>query len=119
MPMRKWLVALCVLLVLWDRYGSRLGLNADRIVAVSPGMTMEEVRAILGELVRKEVRHDIRFFCPCNEEQICWDERTTWTYTRKPLMRALSDLGRVSRSGPCRSSARVPSFVGRPCRGLN
>lgn len=91
-PRRKWLIALGVLLalLLWDRYGSRLGLNAERIVAIRPGMTMEEVRAVLGEPVRQEVSRNVRFFCRCNEEQVCWaPERTTWTYTRKPLMRAL------------------------------
>ncbi|MCB0769887.1 MAG: hypothetical protein KDC00_05725 [Flavobacteriales bacterium] len=90
---RKWLVVLFVLLsiVLWDRYGTRLGLNAENILSIRPGMTMVEVRTILGDPVRQEVDRDIKFFCRCNEEQICKEpERTTWTYTRKPVMRALS-----------------------------
>jgi hypothetical protein len=88
----KWLIALSVPLglVLWDRCGSGLGLSAEGILAVSPGMTMEEVRSILGEPLEVEVRSGFDFFCRCNEERVCKEpERTTWTFTRKPVMRAL------------------------------
>lgn len=78
------------LLIAWGWNAFQRKLTADNIIAVQPGMTMEEVLALLGDPERQEVSRDVRFFCHCNEEQICREpERTTWTYTRKPVMRVL------------------------------
>ncbi|MEZ4758077.1 MAG: hypothetical protein R2817_14710 [Flavobacteriales bacterium] len=72
----------------WDWFGSRFRLDADDLLALKPGMTKDEVRVLLGEPLQEEVRRDHKFFCRCNPEQICWrSELTTWTYTRKPLIR--------------------------------
>ncbi len=82
------IVALLAGFFCWDWYGSRFRLDADELLALKPGMTKEEVRFLLGEPLQEEVCRDYKFFCRCNPEQICWQpERTTWTYTRKPLIR--------------------------------
>lgn len=71
-----------------DRWSCKRGLDADEILAVRPGMTMDEVEGILGKPFDKEVRSGYSFYCRCNPEKICWSpERTSWTYTRKPLTR--------------------------------
>lgn len=91
--LRKLLVTFCMLLglVLWDCYGSGFGLSAEGILSVRPGMTTEEVRLILGEPLEVEVRRNFDFYCRCNEERICKEpERTTWAFTRKPVVRVLS-----------------------------
>ena len=77
----------------WDWFGSRLRLDADDLLTLKPGMTKDEVRGLLGEPLQEEVRRDQKFFCRCNPEQICSQaERTSWTYTRKPLIRFLPFL---------------------------
>ncbi len=81
-------VAVLAIALAWDWFGSRFRLDADDLLALKPGMTKDEVRVLLGEPLQEEVRRDYKFFCQCNPEQICWQpERTTWTYTRKPLIR--------------------------------
>ena len=91
----KWLITalLLVALIAWDWYGSRFRLNAEDILAIKPGMTMNEVRSILGDPLDEEVRRGYDFCCRCNPEKICWQpERTTWIYTRKPLFRVIPFL---------------------------
>lgn len=86
----KWWLPLMALLGLFtlDRCSCKNGLDADDILAVRPGMTMDEVEGILGKPFDKEVRSDYMFVCRCNPEQLCREpQRTTWTYTRKPLTR--------------------------------
>lgn len=90
--MKKWLVRLLVLsgLVALDRCSGRNGLDAEDILAVRPGMTMDEVDGILGRPLDKEVISGYSFYCPCNAEKTCWIPlRTTWRYARKPVTRFL------------------------------
>ncbi|MBK9149159.1 MAG: hypothetical protein IPM12_15245 [Flavobacteriales bacterium] len=48
------------------------------------------MRLILGEPLEVEVRSSFDFYCRCNEERICKEpERTTWAFTRKPVVRVL------------------------------
>lgn len=85
-------VALAVALA-WDWFGSRLWLDAEDILALQPGMTMTEVRSIMGDALVEDVRGDYHFMCSCNLEKTCWQpSRTTWTYTRKPFARLIPFL---------------------------
>ena len=85
---KQWLAVPFALLGLFalDRCSITNGLDAEEILAVRPGMTMDEVEGILGKPFDKEVRSGYSFYCRCNPEKICSSpERITWTYTRKPL----------------------------------
>ena len=82
------IVALLAGFFCWDWYGSRFRLDADELLALKPGMTKDEVRAVLGGPLQEEIRSNYRFVCNCSPEGTCWQpHRTTWTYTRKPLIR--------------------------------
>ncbi len=86
-------LAIIAVALAWDWFGGRFRLDAEDILALQPGMTMNEVRAIMGEALLEEVRGDYRFMCPCNPERTCWQaSRTTWTYTRKPFIRLIPFL---------------------------
>ncbi|MBK7943956.1 MAG: hypothetical protein IPJ85_00995 [Flavobacteriales bacterium] len=88
--MKQWLAVPFALLSLFalDRCSRKNGLDAEDILAVRPGMTMDEVEEILGKPFDMEVRSDHMFVCRCNPERLCREpQRTTWTYTRKPLTR--------------------------------
>lgn len=90
---RLAVVVVLAVVLAWDWFGSRLRLDADDLLTLKPGMTKDEVRGLLGEPLQEEVRRDQKFFCRCNPEQICSQaERTSWTYTRKPLIRFLPFL---------------------------
>lgn len=76
-------------LLIWDWYGARLRLSAEEILSVRPGMTMDEVRSVLGRPLKEEVRGSYDFYSRCNPERVCHATgRSTWTYTRKPATRA-------------------------------
>lgn len=63
-------------------YSSRL--TVANIIAVRPGMTMEQVTAILGEPMRKESIGEVKFYCPCNPEKMCTEKSYfTFTYTQR------------------------------------
>ena len=85
----RWLLIFPLALVglfFLDRYASRSGLDAEDILSVQPGMTMDQVNAILGEPKKHEIIIDYRFYCQCNSEKMCYDpNRTTWTFTKKPI----------------------------------
>ncbi len=57
-------------------------LTTANIVSVRPGMTMGQVRSILGEPLSKDSMGPGNIFCPCNPEHTCHDPwHYTWTYT--------------------------------------
>lgn len=59
-------------------------LTTDHILGVEAGMTMEEVKAILGEPVSTERQDDYDYSCDCNPERLCHrDSSFTFTYTRR------------------------------------
>ena len=54
------------------------------IVSVRPGMTMQQVRSILGEPISEEAHPGYHFYCPCNPEHTCWQaKRYTFVYTER------------------------------------
>jgi hypothetical protein len=79
------------LLIAWDWNVFRRKPTAEKIMAVQPGMTMDEVRSLLGEPREEHKRGSSQFFCPCNPEKTCAATSSTmFTYTRKPSSRGLS-----------------------------
>lgn len=83
------IVGLCLLLVLgwdWNVFGRRQ--SAENIMAVRPGMTMAEVRSLLGDPIDVSARGPSQFVCQCNLEKTCAEiSSTTYIYTRKPRSR--------------------------------
>lgn len=62
-------------------------LTAAKIASVRPGMSMEQVEAILGEPLERSERVYKSMYCPCNPEHTCNNvQRFTFTYTRKEAM---------------------------------
>jgi hypothetical protein len=79
------------LLVAWDWNVFRRSPTAESIMAVQPGMTMDEVRSLLGEPREEHKRGSFLFYCRCNLEKTCAATSSTmFTYTRKPSIRGLT-----------------------------
>ncbi len=77
-----------VLFIAWDWGVFRTGPSAESIMALRPGMTMDQVQSLLGEPMEREVDGHISFLCRCNAEKICSERSsTTFIYTRKPSTR--------------------------------
>ncbi len=81
---RYLLILICLVAVgwgIWCRNGDPR-LTTSRIISVRPGMTMEQVRAILGEPLDEDSTANYRFYCRCNAERVCTEAyHYTWKYT--------------------------------------
>ncbi|HEX2616573.1 MAG TPA: hypothetical protein VHL57_03470 [Flavobacteriales bacterium] len=63
-------------------------LTVRNIIAVRPGMTMEQVVSILGHPVKRDSVAGYVYFCRCNPERTCRSKWSyTFTYTKRPRMR--------------------------------
>ena len=57
-------------------------LTATNVAAARPGMSMDQVKAILGEPISMDSTANYRFSCPCNAERICtYSYSYTFNYT--------------------------------------
>ncbi len=66
-------------------YSGRL--TVANIIAVRPGMTMEQVTALLGEPISKESGGEREVACPCNPEKRCHEKcHFTFTYTQRKMV---------------------------------
>ncbi|HRH68446.1 MAG TPA: hypothetical protein PLB89_02960 [Flavobacteriales bacterium] len=82
------IAAVPVVFIAWDRGVFRIGPSAGSIMALKPGMTMGQVRSLLGEPIEQHMDGRIDFMCSCNREKVCSERSsTTFIYTRKPSTR--------------------------------
>lgn len=59
-------------------------LTVSKIIAVCPGMTIAQVKNILGEPVDEYTRMYRSIYCPCNSEKTCYNvHRRTFAYTKQ------------------------------------
>lgn len=59
-------------------------LTVSKIITVRPGMTIEQVKNILGEPVGEYSRMHRSIYCPCNSERTCYNVyRRTFVYTKQ------------------------------------
>jgi len=82
------IAAIPLLFIAWDWSVFRSKPSAENIMAVKPGMTMDEVLSLLGEPIAQREGGRIEFLCRCSEERRCVERSSiSFIYTRKPSTR--------------------------------
>lgn len=75
-------ILLLVLLIGVHKAHRNERLTARNIVSVRPGMTMDQVKSIIGEPISMDSVENYTFSCPCNTERICYYSYSyTFNYT--------------------------------------
>lgn len=62
-------------------------LTTKNIMSVRPGMTIDQVKLILGQPVKEYYMGVYKYYCECNPQRMCIDSKHTFEYTSRRMIR--------------------------------